>query len=203
MKFYDLPASPNARRVRIVMAEKGLEIPTEIVDMMKGENRTPAYLAKNSLGMMPVLQLDDGTYLAESGAICRYLEEMHPEPPLFGRDAKERAMVEMWHRRMELEFLLPMIAVFVHSHPMWQGRLRQVAEWGEVSRENVAKKMVWLEGELEGKDYIAGDQYTVADIVGQSAFVLGKAAVKLPIPEELENLTAWFARVSSRPTARA
>ena len=203
MKFYDLPASPNARRVRIVMAEKGLEIPTEIVDMMKGENRTPAYLAKNSLGMMPVLQLDDGTYLAESGAICRYLEEMHPEPPLFGRDAKERAMVEMWHRHMELEFLLPMIAVFVHSHPMWQGRLRQVAEWGEVSRENVAKKMVWLEGELEGKDYIAGDQYTVADIVGQSAFVLGKAAVKLPIPEELENLTAWFARVSSRPTARA
>ena len=203
MKFYDLPASPNARRVRIVMAEKGLEIPTEIVDMMKGENRTPAYLAKNSLGMMPVLQLDDGTYLAESGAICRYLEEMHPEPPLFGRDAKERAMVEMWHRRMELEFLLPMIAVFVHSHPMWQGRLRQVAEWGEVSRENVAKKMVWLEGELEGKDYIAGDQYTVADILGQSPFVLGKAAVKLPIPEELENLTAWFARVSSRPTARA
>ena len=203
MKFYNLPASPNARRVRIVMAEKGLEIPTEIVDMMKGENRTPAYLAKNSLGMMPVLQLDDGTYLAESGAICRYLEEMHPEPPLFGRDAKERAMVEMWHRRMELEFLLPMIAVFVHSHPMWQGRLRQVAEWGEVSRENVAKKMVWLEGELEGKDYIAGDQYTVADVVGQSAFVLGKAAVKLPIPEELENLTAWFARVSSRPTARA
>ena len=203
MKFYDLPASPNARRVRIVMAEKGLETPTEIVDMMKGENRTPAYLAKNSLGMMPVLQLDDGTYLAESGAICRYLEEMHPEPPLFGRDAKERAMVEMWHRRMELEFLLPMIAVFVHSHPMWQGRLRQVAEWGEVSRENVAKKMVWLEGELEGKDYIAGDQYTVADILGQSPFVLGKAAVKLPIPEELENLTAWFARVSSRPTARA
>ena len=118
MKFYDLPASPNARRVRIFMAEKGLELPKVTVDMMQGENSTPEYLAKNSLGKMPVLELDDGTCIAESAAICRYLEELHPEPSLFGRDALERARVEMWHQRMELEILLPMIAIFVHSAAM-------------------------------------------------------------------------------------
>ena len=102
MKLYDLPPSPNARRVRIFVAEKGLEIPTIAVDMAKGENKAADYLAKNSLGKMPVLELDDGTCIAESGAICRYLEETHPEPALMGRTAVERAQVEMWNRRMEL-----------------------------------------------------------------------------------------------------
>ncbi len=203
MKYYDLPASPNARRVRIFIAEKGLDIPTTIIDMMKGENRTADYLVKNSLGKMPLLELDDGSYLAESAAICRYLEELHPEPNLFGNDAKERALIEMWHRRAELEFVLPMIGVFTNSHPMWEGRLHQVKEWGEVCRSNIEDKMVWLDKELAGHDYLAGDRYTVADIAGQCAFVMGKAALKLPIPEELENLNAWFVRVSSRPTARA
>jgi len=203
MKFYDLPASPNARRVRILLAEKGLEIPTEIVDMTKGENQTPEYLAKNPLGRMPLLALDDGRYLAESGAICRYLDELHPEPPLFGRGVEGRALVEMWHRRMEIEVLMPMIAMFVHGHPMWKGRLPQVPEWGEINRSNLAGKMVWLDHELADRDFIAGDAYTVADIVGQCAFVMGKAALNFPIPEEHENLTAWFERVSSRPTARA
>ena len=203
MKFYDLPASPNARRVRIFMAEKELEIATVIVDMMAGENRTPEYLAKNSLGKMPVLELDDGTCIAESVAICRYLEELHPAPPLFGRDALERAQVEMWHRRMELEILLPMIAIFVHTAEMWQGRLRQVAEWAEINRANVAAGMAWLDTELDGREYIAGKDYTVADIAAQAAFVMGKAAVGVRIPAELENLNAWWQRVSTRPTARA
>ncbi len=203
MKFYDLPPSPNARRVRIFMAEKGLEIATVVVDMMAGENRTPEYLAKNSLGKMPVLELDDGTCIAESAAICRYLEELHPEPSLFGRDALERARVEMWHRRMELEILLPMIAIFVHSAAMWQGRLVQVAEWAEVNRTNVAARMAWLDGALDGRDYIAGDEYSVADIAAQCAFVMGKAAVGVRIPADLENLDRWWQRVSTRPTARA
>ena len=203
MKFYDLPASPNARRVRIFMAEKGLELPTVTVDMMQGENSTPEYLAKNSLGKMPVLELDDGTCIAESAAICRYLEELHPEPSLFGRDALERARVEMWHRRMELEILLPMIAIFVHSAAMWQGRLVQVAEWAEVNRTNVAARMAWLDGALDGREYIAGDEYSVADIAAQCAFVMGKAAVGVRIPADLENLDRWWQRVSTRPTARA
>ena len=203
MKFYDLPASPNSRRVRIFMAEKKLEIPVEVVDMLKGENQTPDYLAKNSLGKMPVLELDDGSYLAESGAICRYLEELHPEPNLFGRNATERAMVEMWNRRVELEILLPMMSVFVHTHPMWKGRVPQAPEWGAICRENLTKRMVWLNRELEGRDYLTGDRYTVADIVAQCGFVMGKVALDLPVPDELENLSAWFARVAARPTARA
>lgn len=203
MIYYDLPASPNARRVRILMAEKGLNIPTETVDMMTGENQKPEYLAKNSLGTMPLLELDDGSFLAESGAICRYLDELNPEPPLFGRDPQERAMVEMWHRRMELEILVPVMAIFVHTHPMWIGRVTQVPDWGEVSREKLATRMAWLDREIEGRQYIAGDDYTVADIVGQAAFVMAKAGLKLPIPEDLKNLTDWFERVSSRPSARA
>lgn len=203
MHYYDLPASPNARRVRIFIAEKGLEIPTSIVDMMKGENKSDEYLAKNPLGKMPLLELDDGSYLAESGAICRYLEEVHPEPNLYGQDTKERAVIEMWDRRAELEILLPMVSVFTNTHPMWEGRLRQVPEWGDVCRDNIEARMSWLDKELADREYLAGDRYTIADIVAQCGFVMGKAALKLTIPEELENLSAWFARVSSRPTARA
>jgi glutathione S-transferase len=202
MKLYDLPASPNARRVRIFIAEKGLEIPTIAVDMAKGENRQPDYLAKNSLGKMPMLELDDGTCITESHAICRYLEEAHPEPPLLGRTPVERAQVEMWNRRMELEILLPLINVFAHTHEMWKGVHTQVAEWGEVCRETALARLAWLDGEIAGRDFIVNDSYTVADITGQCALVMGKA-VGVRVPEELENVNAWFVRVSARPTARA
>lgn len=202
MKLYDLPPSPNARRARIFIAEKGLEIPTVAVDMMKGENRQPDYLAKNSLGKMPVLELDDGTCIAESGAICRYLEEMHPEPPLLGTSPLERAQVEMWDRRMELGILLPLIHVFGHTHEMWKGVHTQVAEWGEISREQTLTSLAWLNGEIAGRDYIVNDSYSVADITLQCALVLGKA-VGVRVPDELDNVNAWFARVAARPTARA
>ncbi len=203
MKYYDLPASPNARRVRIFMAEKGIEIPTQVVDMMKDENKEPWYLAKNSLGAMPVLELDDGTCIAESGAICRYLEELHPEPCLMGRTPLERAQVEMWHRRAELEFLLPIISIFLNTGKMWEGRRTQVPAWADFVKTQVEQSMTWLDKELDGKDYLAGADYTVADITAQSAFVMAKAALKMPIPEDLTNLNAWWDRVSARPTARA
>lgn len=203
MKFYDLPPSPNARRVRIFMAEKGIEIPTEVVNMMTGENQTPEYLAKNSLGKMPMLELDDGTCICESAAICRYLEELHPEPALMGKNAVERALVEMWARRMELEILIPMVTVFIHTGEMWKGRVTQIPEMAELASTNVKSRMEWLEKELQGKEFIAGEEYTVADIVAQCGFLMGKAAVGIRIPEEMSNLSAWWSRVSSRPTARA
>ena len=202
MKLYDLPPSPNARRVRIFVAEKGMEIRTVAMDMMKGENRQADYLAKNSLGKMPVLELDDGTCIAESGAICRYLEEIHPEPVLMGSTAVERAQVEMWNRRMELEILLPLIHVFGHTHEMWKGVHTQVAEWGELSREKTLASLAWLNGEIAGRNYIVNDGYSVADITLQCALVLGKA-VGVRVPENLGNVNAWFARVAARPTARA
>jgi len=203
MKLYDLPPSPNARRVRIFIAEKGLDIPTAVVDMMSGENRLEEYLAKNPLGKMPMLELDDGTCLCESASICRFLEEVYPEPPLLGKDAKERAIVDMWHRRMEFEILIPMINIFVHTGEMWKGRVTQIEQVAELALENVEARMNWLDQELAGRAFVCGEEYTVADITAQCAFVMGKAALGIRIPEELKNLSAWWVNVSSRPTARA
>ena len=203
MKLYDLPPSPNARRVRIFIAEKGLEIPIVPVNMMTGENQSEDYLAKNSLGKMPLLELDDGTCIAESAAICRYLEEMNPNPPLMGRNPLEKALVEMWHRRMELEFLIPMITIFLHTGEMWKDRVTQIPQVAETGILNVKEHMEWLDRELDGKEFITGEDYTVADIAAQCAFVMGKAALGLRIAEDQLNLSNWFTRVSSRPTARA
>ncbi|MCH2345871.1 MAG: glutathione S-transferase family protein [Pseudomonadales bacterium] len=203
MKLYDLPPSPNARRVRIFIAEKGLEIPIVPVNMMTGENQSEDYLAKNPLGKMPLLELDDGTCIAESAAICRYLEEMNPNPPLMGRNPLEKALVEMWHRRMELEFLIPMITIFLHTGEMWKDRVTQIPQVAETGILNVKERMEWLDRELDGKEFITGEDYTVADIAAQCAFVMGKAALGLRIAEDQLNLSNWFTRVSSRPTARA
>ncbi len=203
MKLYDLPASPNTRRVRIFIAEKNLEIEMIPIDMMSGENKTEEYLAKNPLGRMPLLELDDGTCIAESIAICRYLENEFPDPPLFGTTSLEKAMIEMWQRRMEFQFLNPLIDIFRNTHEMWKDRIVQIPQVAEIASEGVKEQMVWLNQELEGKEYIAGDGYSVADITAQCAFVMGKAAVGIRIPEDLSNLDAWWSRVTSRPTARA
>lgn len=203
MKLYDLPASPNTRRVRIFIAEKNIEIEMVPIDMMSGENKTEEYLAKNPLGRMPLLELDDGTCIAESIAICRYLENEFPDPPLFGTTSLEKAMIEMWQRRMEFQFLNPMIDIFRNTHEMWKDRIVQIPQVAEIASEGVKEQMVWLNQELEGKEYIAGDGYSVADITAQCAFVMGKAAVGIRIPEDLSNLDAWWSRVTSRPTARA
>ncbi len=203
LKLYDLPASPNARRVRIFLAEKGLEIPMVPVNMMTGENRTEDYLKKNSLGRMPLLELDDGTCISESMAICRYFEEAHPNPSLMGNGSLESATIEMWQRRMEFEFILPIISIFRHTADMWKDRFVQISEVAEQERIAVKARMEWLDKELSGKQFIAGGDYSVADITAQCAFVMAKAALGLRIPEELTNLSDWWARVSTRPTARA
>lgn len=202
MLLYDLKAGMNPRRVRIFLAEKGVTVPKVEVDMMTGENRKPEYLAKNPLGRMPLLELDDGTLIAESVAICRYFESLHPEPPLFGKGAVEIAKVEMWNRRMEHEIMRPIGEAFEHLSPFWVGRRPQVAEYGNLAREVAAERMVWLDRELATRPYIAGENYTIADITAQAAFVLGKNT-GTPIPDELANLRRWFAQVSARPSARA
>ncbi|MBM3647289.1 MAG: glutathione S-transferase family protein [Alphaproteobacteria bacterium] len=203
MKLYGLKNGVNPRRVRIFLAEKRISIPIEEFDMESAGHKTPAFLARNPLGTLPVLELDDGTLIAESVAICRYFEEMVPEPPLFGRSALERAQVEMWNRRMELELLLPVIDVFVHTHPFWIGKRRQIAEWGAVRRDQVVERLRWLDGELEGRDFIGIDRYNVADITAQVALLTARGALKLAIPDDRPHLARWWANVSSRPTARA
>ncbi|WP_119422877.1 glutathione S-transferase family protein [Desertibaculum subflavum] len=202
MKLYDLKAGTNPRRVRIFLAEKGVTVPTVAIDMMKGENRTPEFLALNPLGTLPVLELDDGTILTESIAICRYFEELHPEPNLFGRDALERAQVEMWNRRAEIELLAPVTQHFVHSSPFWQGRRKQVPEYAPLVREQALAAMAWLDRELDDRPYLAGNHYTVADITAQSALLLGKNT-GIALAGDHKNLGRWWIEVSARPTARA
>jgi glutathione S-transferase len=202
MKLYDLKAGMNPRRVRIYLAEKGLTIPRVEVDMPGGENRRAPYLAMNPMGTMPVLELDDGTYLAESIAICRYFEELHPNPPLFGTTTLERAQVEMWNRRMELEIMRPVLDTFGHLSPFWIGKREQVPDYGKLAQKTAIARMNWLDAELAKRPFIAGDRYTVADITAQCALLLGKNT-GTPIPADLVNLSRWFTEVSSRPTARA
>jgi glutathione S-transferase len=148
MKLYDLKAGTNTKRVRIFLAEKGVKLATLEVDMMKGENKGPDYLSKNPMGTMPLLELDDGTKIAESVAICRYMEELHPDPPLFGTTPIERALIEMWNRRMELELLRPITDNFLHSSAFYKERLTQVADIAHYGRKHAQARMHWLNGEL-------------------------------------------------------
>jgi glutathione S-transferase len=202
MKLYDLPASPNARRVRIFIAEKGIDIPKQEVDLATGYNKTESYLEKNRLGRMPMLELDDGTCISESHAICRYLEEEYPEPPLLGRTTVERARVEMWNRRLELELLRPLVDMFTHTHPMWKGTVQQIPDYAEDRKAHATKSLDWFNDALESREFLVTDDYTIADITGQCAILMGKA-VGVRVPETHTHLNDWWARVTSRPTARA
>ncbi|HVS12650.1 MAG TPA: glutathione S-transferase [Thermoanaerobaculia bacterium] len=202
MKLHEAAAAPNCRRVRIFLAEKGVEVPIQPVDIVQAENRQPPFLAKNPLGGLPVLELDDGTCLAESVAICRYVEETWPEPPLMGVDAKDKAVVEMWNRRMELELALPIMNVFRHGHPFFAERIEQVPQWSEASRRQATKRMEWLDRELADREFVAGDRYTIADITALVGIDFGRVS-KISIPEELADLSRWHEAVSSRPSAKA
>ena len=203
MKLYDSTRAPNPRRVRIFLAEKGIRIPMEQVDLASAENRGPEFLKKNPMGAVPVLEMDDGTYLAESVAICRYLEATWPEPPLMGQGAVGLASAEMWNRRMEFEILVPAIDAFVHTHPFWEGRRTQIKEYGEARRQHLVERMKWLDGELKDREFIAGDKYGIADITAQVGLLTARGALKLAVPEDHRHLSRWWNAVSARPSARA
>lgn len=203
MKIIDQPRAPNPRRVRIFLAEKGITVPFEQVDLAKMEHRSPEFTAMNPLQQVPVLVLDDGTTITESVAICRYFEELHPEPPLFGEDTMSRVMVEMWQRRMEIGLFFPVGAVFRHSHPaMAELEKPQVKEWAEINRPRVLKMLSFLDQELGQRRYIAGDKFTIADITALVAIDFMKPA-KIERPAELKNIARWYEEVSSRPSAKA
>jgi glutathione S-transferase len=203
MKLYDFARAPNPRRVRVFLAEKGLSIPTEQVDLGAMQHKSPAFTAVNPLQRLPALELDDGTVIAESIAICRYFESLRPEPPLFGRGAREVALVEMWNRRMELHLLSAVANVFRHLHPaMKEMEVPQVAEWGEANKPRVIAFLQLLDRELNDRLFVAGDHYTVADITGMIAIDFMKPA-KLTVPDELANVRRWHAQVHERPSAGA
>lgn len=202
MKLYEFARAPNPRRVRIFLAEKGMTVPTEQVDLGSMQQKSAEFSALNPLQRVPVLVLDDGTTITESIAICRYFEGLRPEPPLFGRGAKETALVEMWNRRMELNLLASVAAVFRHLHPaMKEMEQPQVAAWGEANKPRVMEFLAFLDAELKDRLYVAGDHFTVADITGLVAVDFLKPA-KLAVSEELTNVRRWHAQLSERPSAR-
>lgn len=203
MKLVETARAPNPRRVRIFLAEKGITLPTEQVDLGALEHKEPEFGDLNPMRRVPVLVFDDGTVLSESVAICRYFEETQPEPPLMGTDAITRATIEMWQRRMELELLFAVAQTFRHTHPhMAALEDPQVPEWGEANRPRVVSMMAFLDAELSDRRFIAGESYSIADITAMVACDLMKPA-KIERPESLTNLARWYDEVSSRPSASA
>jgi glutathione S-transferase len=203
MKLYDYKAAPNPRRVRIYMAEKGIDIPLIPVDIMKREQKSPDFLAKNPLGSLPVLELADGTCISESVAICRYLEALYPEPPLFGRTAAEKARIEMWLRRIELNVMVPVGMVWAHGHPLTARLLKQIPEAAEQNRKRVHLAYKLLNEQLSGAAFIAGPDYTVADAVLLATLDFANGLVGVPYESCLTHLKRWHGEVLARPSAAA
>lgn len=200
MKLYVSGRTPNPRRVKIVLAEKGVEIPTVELDITKMEHKDAQHLARNAVGEVPVLELDDGRHLAESVAICRYFEALYPEPPLFGVDPLDGAFVEMWNRRLELKLYEPIRTIFRHSHPaMAQLELPQVPEWAEANRPKLSECLGWLDRELATREFIAGDRFSFADITGIVALDFMRV-IRTPVPEEHCNLMRWREAMHARPS---
>ena len=202
MKIYEFTMAPNPRRVRVFLAEKGINVPYEQVDLATAANRKPEFLKINPMGGVPVLELDDGTHIAESVAICRYFEETKPEPRLMGVDAKDKAVVEMWNRRMEFEVLWMTAGAFRNTSDFFKGRIPQVKEYGEICRSAAIKRLEWLDTVLADREFIAGPRYTIADITALIGIDFGRLT-GIKVQENQKNLARWHQAVSSRPSAKA
>ena len=203
MKLFDGGKAPNPRRVRVYLAEKGIEVPLVRVDMGALEHRKEPVAGRNPLQRLPVLELDDGTIITESIAICRYFEELHPEPALFGRGAIGKALVEMWQRRLELHLMGAVAAAFRHVHPaMKEWEVPQIPEWGEANKPKALDFLSILDRELAGREFAAGDDYSVADITGMIAIDFMKPA-RIQVPEEMTHVRRWHAALAARPSANA
>ncbi|WP_374470144.1 glutathione S-transferase family protein [Phenylobacterium sp.] len=203
MILYGAPMpAPNPRRVRIFLAEKGVDLPETPVNILKREHKSPEHRARNSLGQVPTLVLDDGTAISETVAICRYFEETQPDPPLFGRTPLEKATVDMWVRRIEFTVMGPVGNFWRHAHPFTAKVVDQHQAFGESNREAYAGALRWLDRELADRPFLAGEHYGMADICGLTTVDFA-TWIGLPVPDELANVRAWHARVSARPSAQA
>lgn len=198
--LFDQPRAPNPMRLNLFLAEKGIEIPRVSVDLMAGEHKGAAYLEKVGEPRVPALELADGTVLTETQAIARYLEALHPEPNLLGRDALEAAVIEMWQRRLELGLFAVVGHAFRHGNPKMAVLEEQVPAWGEVNRGRIDGHLAALDARLAGRDWVAADRLTMADITGYIAANF-RRVIRHPMPEGLGNLTAWMERIAARPAA--
>lgn len=203
MLLYHDPRALNPRRVRMFLAEKGVAYDTIEVSIAAKEHQSPQFRTKNPLMLLPVLELADGKVLRESMAICRYIEELHPEPNLFGADTWERAQIEQWNRHAEFELAIPATQMFRNLHSFWTGRIKQSHEYGEFVRERVLERFDWFDGELAQRPYIAGSRFTVADITAVCGIDFCKISQVRINAETHPHLAAWHTRVSERPSAKA
>lgn len=202
MKLYDFTLAPSPRRVRIFLAEKGITIALEQVDIMRNANRTPEFYRKNPSGSLPILELDDGSYLSESVAICRYFEETHPESPLFGVGAKEQALIEMWNRRVELSIFAQVGHVWSHLSPASEGRTKRLREFGMTERDAAIAGFAMLDRALGVNQFIAAARFSIADITTLCMIDFART-VDIKIQPDQKNLARWYSAVSSRPSAAA
>ena len=206
MKLYnEADPAPNRRRVRIFLKEKGVDIELVPTPLTKRAHKSPEHLARNPFGQVPVLELDDGTHLSESVSICRYLEDLHPEPNLFGRDPKERAVIDMWLRRAEFRLMFPLTQVWVHTHPFTaavatQAFGQQFKDFGAANHNVFASGCRLFNGEIGNRPFLATDSYTMADIVAQTTIDFARF-IGIDIPDDCSALRDWYARVSARPSA--
>jgi glutathione S-transferase len=210
MKLYHSASSPNSRRVRIFLAEKGISIPFVTVDLAKGEQHSQAYRAINPRRVVPTLVLDDGTAIGEVPAIFRYIEEAHPMPPLLGETAKEKALVAMWERRAELEGFATVMEAIRNSAPGLKGRAiagphdyEQIPELAERSKLRVKNFFVDFEARLEEFPFVAGQRFSVADITALVTVDFAAKAINFPVPDEHRSLKRWYEAVSSRSSTAA
>lgn len=203
MRLFDGGKAPNPRRVRMYLAEKGISVELVPVDMTVMGHKSPEMTIRNPLQRLPILELDDGSNLSESIAICRYFEELYPDPPLFGTDAREKAFVEMWNRRVELGYLMAVAAAFRHTHPaMKEWEVPQLPEWGELNKPKALEFLAFMDGELASRAFVAGDRFTVADITMFIAFQFMKPA-RIQCPEDHVNVWRWYRDIAARPSAEA
>jgi glutathione S-transferase len=206
MKLYDVTQAPNPRRVRIFLAEKGIQVPLVPVDLQRGDNRSPEFLRKNPSGKVPLLELDDGTCIAESVAICRYFEALQPQPRMFGETPSEIARIDMVNRQLEFELLGPVGQAWVNGPvvaKMAAGRFQQIPEAkarGERAAQAYYRR---LNGELADRPFMAGDAFSVADITALCVIDFATELVSLEPDQALGHLWRWHAAVSSRPSASA
>jgi glutathione S-transferase len=202
MKIYETRTAPNPRRVRIFLAEKGIDVEYVELDIQKGENISAEMLKKNPSGKVPVLELDDGTCIAETMAICRYFEALQPEPALMGKTPLEQAQIESWQRLVEFNFLVPVGMCFQHSTGYFRDRMTPVPEFGKVSGEIALSFLDKLEQRLGESTYVAGEQFSVADITLLCAIDFGRV-VKLRLQDQHVHLKRWYEMVAARPSAKA
>ncbi len=203
MKLYDSRRAPNPRRVRWAMAEKDIaDIEIIEVDILKGDHRTPDYLARAGLPNVPALELDDGTTITESIAICRYLESVYPEPNLFGHDAREIAIIEMWSRRAEMMVATPLMLAVRHGHPALAGLEKQVAEVAATNRSGAERALKIFDRRLGESPFIAADRLTIADIIAFTGLDFARM-VQFKPAEELTNVIRWSDEMRVRRAASA